>query len=105
MARKRRQVVLLSSESDANASLGRIEAVRAKLADFNTSLDGGPAKMTGTEFLYGPGFLVELPTGQDDVKQAIITVQDDEIGLPVLFRMCRALGWKMLDMESGRVFG
>ncbi len=105
MSRKRRQIVLLNSKTDGDTALGRLDDVRAKLAEFNTSLDGGAGKSMGTEFLYGPGFTVEVPTMQEKVAQAIVTLQDEEIGLPVLFRACRALGWKMMDMESGRVFG
>ncbi|MFZ4576731.1 MAG: hypothetical protein ACOYN0_20300, partial [Phycisphaerales bacterium] len=79
MARRRRQIVLMSSATGEGAGLGCMAAVVSKFADFNTGGDGAASRGSGTEFLYGPGFLVELPTGQDDVKQAIITVQDEDI--------------------------
>jgi hypothetical protein len=105
MARKRRQVVLINQTDSGSAPLGKLPELRARMADFNTGPDGGPDKGTGTEFWYGPGFVVEVPSGHDQVMQAIISVQDDELGLPVLFRMCKSLGFKMQDMESGRIFG
>jgi predicted dinucleotide-binding enzyme len=55
--------------------------------------------------LHGPGMIVELATAQDPVQQAMVTVTDDDIAWPVLSRLCKAVGWKMVDVETGRMFG
>lgn len=99
--RSKRQFVLMPGASP----MGSLSDVRERLGDFNTAADGGPAKSYGTEFLYGPGYSVELPTGAEQVTQAIVSVNDDELALPVLMRMCKARGWKLVDIESGRTFG
>lgn len=85
--------------------LGSLKQVRERLASYNTSHDGSITRNTATELLHGPGIVVEIATSLDPVSQAIVTLNDEDIGLPVLFRMCRALGWKMMDMETGRSFG
>jgi hypothetical protein len=103
MSRRKRQVVL--HNPGQSAGLGTAAELRRTLADFNTAPDGSVSKSMGTQFLYGPGFLVEVASTQELVTQAIITLQDEDIGLPVLFRLCRASGWKMVDIESGRTFG
>lgn len=85
--------------------LGTLNQVRSTLADFNTSPDGGPTKSMGTDFLYGPGFTLEIATSADPVMQAIISVSDDDLALPCLMRLCKTKGWKLMDLESGRTFG
>jgi hypothetical protein len=98
--------VLLGPEGPgAAAPLGTLREVRERLANFNTSTDGAPGKGMGTEILYGPGMVVELPTSIEPVAQAIATVSDEEIAWPVLMRICKTLRWRLMDMESGRVFG
>jgi hypothetical protein len=49
--------------------------------------------------------MVEIPTTTDSVAQAMVTMTDDEIAWPVLERACRALKWKLVDLETGRSFG
>lgn len=106
MPRKRRQLVLLSpGDGGAMKPLGKPREVRAALADFNTGPDGGPGKNMGTEMLYGPGMVVEIPATDGEVTQAIVNVSDEETAWPVLSRMCKSLGWKMMDVESGQTFG
>lgn len=83
--------------------LGPIRDVRAALARFNTAGDGTPPGVL--ERLFGPGMVVELPTGQDVVNQAIVTTNDEDTSFPVLMRLCKTLGWRMMDMESGRTIG
>ncbi len=85
--------------------LGSLRQVRERLANFNTSHDGSIARNTATEILHGPGLVVEIATSLDPVSQAIVTLNDEDIALPVLFRMCKAHGWKMMDMDTGRTFG
>lgn len=85
--------------------LGRAKEIREKLAPFNTAPDGSARKSVGTEILFGPGILVELPTGQDEINQALVTMIEEEIAWPVLMRMCRTLGWALMDPNTGRTFG
>ncbi|MBX3322562.1 MAG: hypothetical protein KF757_06185 [Phycisphaeraceae bacterium] len=49
--------------------------------------------------------MIEYPTTQDAIQQAIVTVTDQDVAWPVLSRICRSLGWKLQDMESGQTFG
>jgi hypothetical protein len=106
VARKRRQLVIIGPEKAGSpAPLGSRRQVVECLSGYNTSPDGAARENTGTEFLYGPGMTVEIATSSDLVNQAIATISDDEIALPVLMKMCKALSWKLMDIESGRVFG
>jgi hypothetical protein len=91
---------------DAAPPLGSRGVVRDSLANYNTAPDGAPPRTgAGTEILYGPGMIVELPLSQDTIMQAMVTVNDEDTAMPVLLRACRALGWAMVDLESGRTFG
>jgi hypothetical protein len=108
MARKR-QLILTRSRKDAPAEsglapLGKPEEVIRALAPFNTSPDGGPPGL-GTMTLWGPGMTVLMPTTQPLITQLIAHLTDEEIAMPVLMRLCKALGWSMTDLESGRSFG
>jgi hypothetical protein len=85
--------------------LGTIAQVIAMLADFNTGPDGAPEKSMGTKRLYGPGFVIELASSTDVVTQGMVSINDEDIALAVLFRMCRALKWRMTDIETGMSFG
>lgn len=104
---KKRQIVLTrrpSAKGEPAEPLGARREVLSSLARYNTAPDGGRSA-TGTERLWGPGMVVELPLGEGDVPQAMVSVTDEEIALPVLMRACKALGWVMVDLESGRMFG
>ncbi len=93
------------SPSVLNAvSLGRSSEVVSLMAQFNTSPDGAP-ETPGV--LYGPGIIAQLPmVGPDDpVNQVVVTLADEDIAWPVLIRVCKALGWKMMDPDTGRTFG
>ena len=102
----KRQLVLVK-HADPNReleALGTFEDVARLLADYNTAPDG--SKPTGaTRSLYGPGMIVEVGTSQKLINQAMVTVIEEDVAWPVLSRLCRRLGWKMMDIESGRVFG
>lgn len=86
--------------------MGTRSEVLASLARFNTAPDGAPAR-SGTEFVYGPGLVLELQLADpgEPLTQAMVTVTDEEIGLPVLMRLCKSLGFAMTDLETGRTFG
>ncbi len=92
--------------------LGSFRDTLAALAPFNVSADGsgphGLGEVPGMAVLFGPGFTVEIPFDGDrrtDVNQVMATVTDEDFAWPVLSRMCRTNGWKMMDPESGRTFG
>lgn len=89
--------------------LGSLRDVVKAISAYNTSPDGsGPEGMGeagGIGFLYGPGFVIELPTTTDAVSQLMVTITDEDFAWSVLMRMCRQLQWKMMDAESGRTFG
>jgi hypothetical protein len=86
--------------------LGSRSEVVAALANSNTAHDGGPSKPNATsEFLYGPGLVADLPLDHDPVTQVMVQVNDADVAWPVLFRLCKANGWQMVDVESGQTFG
>lgn len=108
MARKRQIVLMKKRAGGAGAEmtpLGSGEEVLKLLAPYNTAPDGSAASSLGTVTLYGPGMTVLMPTTQKIITQLIANLTDEEIALPVLMRACKALGWSMMDMESGRTFG
>ncbi|RMH10351.1 MAG: hypothetical protein D6695_11615 [Planctomycetota bacterium] len=107
---KKRQLALfrLNDPDDPGsgyASLGTVREFIDQLAPFNTAPDGSPPRQTGTEVLHGPGIVIEYASNQDEVRQAILTVVDQDVAWPVLSRLCKTLCWKMQDLESGQVFG
>ncbi|MGQ0627165.1 MAG: hypothetical protein ACT4PL_03585 [Phycisphaerales bacterium] len=107
---KARQIVLLKAvdprrSEDGLPALGTIRTVTECLARYNTAPDGAPAKGGGIALLFGPGLIVEMPTGNDDVVQLMVTMTDEDFSFPVLQRVCREQQWTMMDPESGRRFG
>ena len=105
---KRRQIVLMKRREAGSAEmepLGSAEQVTTLLAPYNTAPDGGPSGSLGTVTMYGPGMIVLMPTTQKVITQLIANLTDEEIAMPVLLRACKALGWAMMDMETGRTFG
>ncbi len=102
----KRQLVLVVHADPARAPepLGTLADITTKLADYNTAPDG--AKSTGPiRSLYGPGMIIEVATAERDITQALVTVIEEDVAWPVLSRLCRRLGWKMKDIDSGKVFG
>jgi hypothetical protein len=108
MARKRQLILTKSKKASAGDGslqpLGNQKEVLTALEPYNTAPDGGAPGM-GTMTLWGPGMTVSLPTTQPQVTQLIVHMTDEEIAMPVLMRACRALGWAMTDLETGRSFG
>jgi hypothetical protein len=106
MGRKRRQLVLMGPAVKGSAApLGKLADVRAILARHNTSPDGGPIKDSTIAELHGPGLLVELPTSSDPVNQGIITLSDEDTAWPVLMRLMKSQGWRLMDIETGQTLG
>ena len=85
-------------------SLGSMRDVRELLGQFNLAEDGSPE---GAGVLYGPGLTAQLPMlGPDDpVMQIMVTMNEEDMAWCVLPRVCRTLGWKMMDPRTGRTFG
>ncbi|MBX3359744.1 MAG: hypothetical protein KF745_15100 [Phycisphaeraceae bacterium] len=116
---RRRQIYLVKSASAMSGSapagagtlvpLGELSGLIESLRPFNTAPDGsGPAgcgDSIGVAVLHGPGFTIEMPTGTDEVNQAIVSLQDEDFAWAVLGKACKSLGWRMMDPDSGRTFG
>lgn len=98
--------------------LGTCREIIKAVGGFNVYPDGSGAEgwgsTPGMATLYGPGCVIELPTGGGDdsggrseaeISQAMVTISDEEFAWPVLSRICKANAWKMMDPESGRMFG
>lgn len=106
MARKKRQLVMMGPDRNGSAgALGARREVRETFARFNTAPDGSNKDSMGLERLHGPGMVVEIATSVDPVTQAVASINDEDIALPVLFKLCKTTGWRLMDMESGRIFG
>lgn len=103
---KARQLVLVGGESSGggNAPLGTKREIVRTLAKYNTAPDGSPDT---PGLLYGPGIRLELPMvdDRDEVNQVMVTLLEEETAWAVVTRLCRQLGWRMMDPETGRVFG
>jgi hypothetical protein len=105
---KRRQFVLigppLADARDAAAKpLGSLREIEKSLASFNTATDGVDTTNQPTIRLHGPGMVIELSTATNPATQAMASVNDESIAWPVLEKLCKALSWRLMDMESGRV--
>ena len=112
---KFRQVILFASDAPpagapANSTgktrpLGEKREVLKTLARFNTAPDGSRG---GDTIAYGPGMVVQFPLSggaADDVNQVLVAINEDEIAWAVLQNICRQTGWKLMDPDTGRVFG
>ena len=86
--------------------LGNYAEVVDALGALNTAPDGSKDPES-FGLLYGPGFIVQLPMvgPKDPVSQIAVSIQEEEMAWPVLSRVCRRLGWMMMDPGSGRTFG
>ena len=118
MARKR-TIVLMKPAPGAPATggggmepMGTFGEVAATVANFNVSPDGSGPKGYGSALgmlvLFGPGFVLEIPgdgSPKAEVAQILATVTDEDFAWPVLSRMCKANGWRMMDPDTGRSFG
>lgn len=110
MARSRQVVVLRSvdpsdDEADGLPPLGSVREVTKALSDYNTAPDGatpGTSAAMGLAKLFGPGFIIEMPVSDEDVRQFMVTMTDEDFAFPVLMRLCRAQKWTMMDPDSGQ---
>ncbi|MFG0305028.1 MAG: hypothetical protein ACF8Q5_02300 [Phycisphaerales bacterium JB040] len=111
MAKSKRRLLVLFNPNDpsdpgaGNSPLGDEAAFFEKLAPYNTGEDSPKRPGAPTHTLYGPGMSVEYATAQDPIMQAMVAVNEVDTAFPVLSKLCRELGWKMQDTDSGQVFG
>lgn len=85
--------------------MGSLREVQEAFAPFNTATDGSPSRNPGLSILYGPGIIVEIPLTGSEVRQALVTIKDEDLAWSVLWRLCRNNGWRMMDPETGQTFG
>lgn len=85
------------------APIGSPRAIERMLRPYNIAPDGARGAL-GTLSLYGPGLVIEVPVALEEINQLMATVDDDETAWPVLARVCREMGWKLMDPDSGRTF-
>jgi len=106
VAKKSRMMVLSSKPEpgDEPSPLGTLDEIKDLLSAFNTASDGSTNGSLGLERLYGPGFVIDMPTSMDTPMQVMASINDAEIAWPVLSRICRRLGWSLTDAESGQTF-
>jgi hypothetical protein len=103
-------VVILKSvdpADDADGGLppmGTKDEVLDQLARFNTAPDGAKPKNADqiVMTIYGPGMFVELAVQDDEVKQLMVTMTDEDFAFPVLTRACRVYKWTLMDPETGQ---
>lgn len=99
-----RQLVILSNEPPPSgggmAALGSRREIVERLSTLNVSPDHD-----GGDFLYGPGFVIELPPDGAPITQMLLSINEDEIAWHVIMRMVRELDWKMLDPTTGQELG
>ena len=112
MAKKRTIVLFSPSTSGGLEPLGTLDDVLTITGRCNLTADGsGPAGLgvvPGMVILHGPGFIAEVPSDGDrrsEINQIMTTVTDEDFAWPVLRKLCRLQGWKMMDPDSGRTFG
>lgn len=85
--------------------MGSVAEVQRIMLRFNTAHDASPPGKNaamGLMSLHGPGFIAEMSTASDDVKQLMVTITDDDFAFPVLTRCCREQKWTLMDPESGQ---
>lgn len=95
----RQQFVILSAESGHGEGLPPI-GTRAELIERLAGLNTGPSR-AGESVLHGPGIRIEF-ADEDPIRQMLLTIVEEEIAWPVILRIGRAMGWKLLDPTSGR---
>jgi hypothetical protein len=115
----KRQVVILKTvnpaeeQDDGLPVIGTLSEVLEHFAPFNTAPDKtlGQSKSASTSLtssgivlLHGPGMFAEIAALNldDDVRQVMVTMTDEDFAFPVMLRACRMHHWTMMDPESGQ---
>jgi len=94
------QLVILSREpstSNGLALIGSRTEIISGLSHYNTA-----PERNGDDTLHGPGIRIELPPGQQDISQMLLTVVEEEIAWQTIMRLAKAFRWKLLDTNTGR---
>lgn len=115
---RRRSLVLIKSTDGQLEPLGSLREVCEAVSHHNLAPDGsgqfGFGERMGVGLLFGPGMILELPLGEEpssnrgqgpEISQILVSMTDEDFAFPVLMRMCKELGWRMMDPETGRTFG
>lgn len=111
---KRRQLALIKFEDpddplSPTVSLGSTDDFARAIEPFNTRTDheseGGKKDGSGSIVFYGPGLVLEIIPMDGQVRQALVYCQNQDFAFPVLYRLCKANGWKIQDIDSGQMFG
>ena len=97
------EMAALGTPEDVVAAFGRVNTATDKLGSVGGNGGRGGAA-SGVLKLHGPGLTAEVPTTNDLVQQALVTISDDDYAFAVLTKLCKAQGWAMMDPESGRTF-
>ena len=111
MSKRKKRILVLTKPKNpddpfaGSDPLGTPKDFEAACARFNTRPDGTTLKRLGTMILHGPGFTVEYAQGHDTLAQAMVVVLDTDFAWPVLSKLCKSMGWKMQDTDSGQYFG
>jgi hypothetical protein len=95
-----KQFVIQSRTEDQGgqrAPLGTREEIINELAKFNTM-----AEVDGGSMLWGPGICIELPPGEDPIKQMLLHIVEEEIAWLPLVRLAKQFDWSVMDIETGR---
>jgi hypothetical protein len=115
MGKRRTLLILKASEALPGGGLPALGSLKDVIAMFgagNVAPDGagtlGLGDRPGSALFHGPGLVAEVPLDPDqpnpDVKQILVGVTDDDFAWPVLSRLCKTHGWKLMDPDSGRTF-
>ena len=110
---KRRQLALNKFEDQDDplsptVSLGSVDEFVRAIEPFNTRTDREVACKndgSGSIVFYGPGLVLEIIPMDGQVRQALVYCQNQDFAFPVLYRMCKANGWKLQDIDTGQMFG
>lgn len=110
MGRNRQLVIIRTvdpthDDGEGMPALGTFKELKDVLAKYNTSIDGatnGRGSEMNLATLYGPGLICEVSTSDDEVRQIMVTMTDEDFAFPVLTRLCRENKWTMMDPESGQ---
>lgn len=88
----------MDDHDQAMIPIGSRREIYKSLEDYNTFPD-----REGGEFLYGPGLTIQIPANDGEVTQMLVSLADEETAWPVLDRIRNAMGWNLMDPDSGRV--
>jgi hypothetical protein len=79
------------------AVIGTRKKLLKELSRFNCA-----PERDGADVVWGPGISIDLPPGQDDITQMLLTITEDEIAWLTIVRLVKQFGWKLLDPSTGR---